>query len=117
MYSGYTLKDYCGNIDINVALGLDTGMTIFSSHDDCIHLETFVSVADKDKVYKNFGFIRVTVLNLGYSNLLNIDGIVGEEENLNLLFQMQDDMKAGLNLALGVIDAYTLLRNNRKSIF
>lgn len=110
-------NNFFGNINTNVTLGEVGGINCYSSDSDCVHLECDVTVQDKSFSAKKFGDIRVSVLNLGYNKLFKLDDIYGLDENERYFLQMQDDMKSGLNYMLGVIDAWTSLRNNRLSVF
>lgn len=110
-------SDLYGNIYTNVSLGSDGGMNFYVSDNDCLHMESSVSVNDKSSEYKPFGDIRVSILNLGYNKIFKIEDIYGSDENDRLLLQMQEDMRAGINFMLGVIDGWSSVRNNRLSVF
>ena len=110
-------SDLYGNIHTKVSLGDECGMNFYVSDSNCLHMESMIKVSDKHFDLINFGYVRVSVLNLGYNKLFKIDDIYGEEENDRLLLQMQEDMRAGINFMLGVVDAWTSVRNNRLSVF
>lgn len=117
LYSDTLLSEYMGNVKLYASLGGDSGILFLRTHDDYIHAETTLNLSyDLTKVI-NLGYVRVTAPNLGYNPLFDIEEIVGYEENSQLIIQLYNDVRAGFNFVLGVLDAWTSIRDNRRSVF
>lgn len=116
LYSGSMMEEYKGNINLYTSLGGDSGILFFRTRDDYIHGECTLQLSYDLKEIVDLGYIRVTVPNFGYSNLLNIEDIIGYEENIQISFGVHNDIRSGFNHILGVLDAWTSLRSNRKSL-
>lgn len=117
-YSRSLVSKYKGNIGLYASLGDDMdGILFFKTTDDYIHAYTKVYLYYNENNKYYFGDICITVHNLGYSPLLDIEGIFGYEENTQLIVQLHDDMRAGFNFVLGILDAWSSLRDNRLSMF
>ena len=118
MYTKSLVSRYKGNIGLYASLGDDVdGILFFKTTDDYIHAYTKVYLYYNESVKHYMGDICITVNNLGYNSLLDIEGVLGYEENTQSIVQLHDDMRAGFNFVLGLLDAWSSPRDNRFSVF
>lgn len=116
-YGQDKINDMMGNINTKVRLGHEKlGISFFTSEDDVINAECLVYVSDSQVKDRCLGLITISVINTDYDVKYDIDNVLYGDENNRALTCLYDDLRAGFNFVLGVLDAWSSLRINRKNI-